>query len=300
MLSVTILGNNSAVPAYNRHPTSQVVQTMEHTFLLDCGEGTQMQMNSFKIKKSKINHIFISHLHGDHYFGLIGLITSFGLNHRTNELHIHAPEQLKKIIEIQLNISNVALPYSIIYHDLHEEGVIFEDGKIQVENFKVNHRIECWGYLFREKRNPRKINPEKVEQYMVPTSYYDKLQKGEDFIAPGGNIIQNDQLTTDASLPKAYAYSADTTYYEPIISKIKGVDLLYHESTYLSDLEEKAVSRFHSTAKQAAQIAKKAGVKKLILGHFSSIYENPDVLKNEACEVFEKTEIASEGTCFIV
>ncbi len=300
MFSVTILGNNSAVPAHNRHPTAQVLQTLDHTFLIDCGEGTQMQMDLYKIRRSKINHIFISHLHGDHYFGLIGLLTSLGLNHRSNDLHIYAPDPLKTIIDLQLNASKANLPYALHFHSPENEGIIYEDAKIIVENFEVNHRVKCYGFLFREKKNLRKINPEKVNQYHVPTSFYEKLHEGKDFISDDNKIIKNELLTTKASTPKSYAYCADTSYFEPIIEKIKGVDLLYHESTYLNELEEKAVSRFHSTAKQAATIAKKAGVQKLLLGHFSSIYENLDAFKTEACEIFENTEIAEEGACYFV
>jgi ribonuclease Z len=300
LLSVTILGNNSAVPAHNRHPTAQVLQTLDHTFLIDCGEGTQMQMNLYKIRRSKINHIFISHLHGDHYYGLIGLLTSFGLNHRHNDLYIYAPEHLKEIIDLQLNVSNANLPYTLHFIKLDNEGIIYEDKKIIIENFKVNHRIECWGFLFREKKNLRKINPEKVSQFNVPTSYYDALHRGEDFVWIDNKIIKNEVLTTAVNSPKSYAYCADTNYFEPIIEKVKGVDLLYHESTYLDALEDKAGSRFHSTAKQAATIAKKAQVKKLLLGHFSSMYDKLDGFKTEACEVFPNTEIAEEGTCYFI
>ena len=298
MLSVTILGNNSAVPTHNRHPSAQVVQTLDHTFLIDCGEGTQMQMNAYKIRRSKINHIFISHLHGDHYFGLIGLLTSLGLNHRTLDLHIYSPKPLKKIIDLQLKVANANLPYLMHFHDLKNEGIIFEDKKISVECFKVHHRIECWGFLFREKKNLRKIDIKKVRKYNIPSSFFESLHEGKDFISPANEVIKNELLTTATVPPKAYAYCADTRYYEVIVEKIKGIDLLYHESTYLHALEEKAASRFHSTAKQAAMIAKISGVKKLLLGHFSSMYETLDEFKIEACEIFENSEVAEEGTCY--
>jgi ribonuclease Z len=300
VLSVTILGNNSAVPAHNRHPTAQVLQTPDHAFLIDCGEGTQMQMNLYKIRRSKINQVFISHLHGDHYFGLIGLLTSLGLNHRTNDMHIFAPKPLKEIIDLQLNVANVHLPYSIYFYELNNEEIIYEDKKISVECFRVNHRIECWGFLFKEKKNLRKIDPQKIKRYQIPPSFYEQQHQGKDFLSPDGVIIKNEILTSAVSPPKSYAYCADTAYFEPIIGKIKGVDLLYHESTYLNDLEQKAVSRFHSTAKQAATIAKKAGAKRLLLGHFSSMYEELGVFKTEACEVHENTEIAEEGACYFV
>ena len=298
MIAVTILGNNSAVPAHNRHPTAQIVQTLDHTFLIDCGEGTQMQMDVYKIRRSKINYIFISHLHGDHYFGLIGLLTSFALHHRNHELHIFSPQPLKQIIDLQLSVAHVVLPYTLHFHSLESEEIIFEDKKIAVECFKVNHRIECWGFLFREKKHPRKIDISKVRKYNIPSSFFDSLHTGSDFTTRAGEVIKNELLTTATSPPKSYAFCADTSYYEPTVEKIKGVDLLYHESTYLHSLEEKAVSRFHSTSKQAAIIATKAGAKKLLLGHFSSMYETLDEFTSEAREVFTNTDIAEEGVCY--
>lgn len=300
MLSVTILGNNSALPAHNRHPTAQVLQATDHYMLIDCGEGTQMQMSTYKIKRNKINHIFISHLHGDHYFGLIGLLNSLALNNRTNDLHIYAPEKLQSVIRLQMEVSGSDFPFRLYFYDLEKEGIIFEDKKLSVECFKVNHRIECWGFLFREKKNLRKIDIEKANQHNVPTTFFENLHRGEDFKNAQNELIENEMLTIAAELPKSYAYCADTAFYEPIAEKIKGVDLVYHESTYLDDDSKKAGARFHSTSKQAAAIAKKAGAKKLLLGHFSSKYETLDKFKSEACEVFENTEIAEEGACYWV
>jgi ribonuclease Z len=299
VIAVTILGNNSAVPSHNRHPTAQVLQTADHVILIDCGEGTQMQMGLYKIKKSRINHIFISHLHGDHYFGLIGLLNSLALNNRLNDLHIYAPEKLKAIIEIQMDAAGSGFPFQLYFHKLEKEEVLFEDKKLSVECFKVNHRIECWGFLFREKKNKRKIVPRQIKKYKVPTSFYENLHSGEDFINDKNEVIKNEELTTAVEPPKSYAYCADTAFYDPIAEKIKGVDLVYHESTYLHDLEKKANDRFHSTSKQAATIAKKAGAKKLLLGHFSSMYETLEEFKTEACEIFENTEIAEEGVCYL-
>lgn len=299
MIAVTILGNNSAVPSHNRHPSAQVLQSGEHHFLIDCGEGTQMQMNLYKIRKSRINHIFISHLHGDHYFGLIGLLNSLALNNRINDLHIFAPEKLKDILQIQMDVGGSGLPFQLYFHPLEKEGILFEDKKFAVECFKVNHRIECWGFLFREKKNPRKIIPEQVKKYKVPKSFYENLHSGEDFINENKQVVKNETLTTPSTPAKSYAYCADTAFYEPIAEKIKNVDLVYHESTYLHDLEKKAANRFHSTSKQAAMIAKKAGAKKLLIGHFSSMYDVLDPFKEEACEIFENTEIAEEGTCYL-
>ena len=300
MLAVTILGNNSAVPAYSRHPTSQVVQTSEHMFLVDCGEGTQMQMNLLKVRRSKINHIFISHLHGDHYFGLIGLLNTFALNNRVAELHLYAPADLEAIIHLQLNAASSKLPYPFYFHDLEGDGILFEDNKIEVSSFKVKHRIPCWGFIFREKKNPRKIHLQKVRKNKVPSAFFEQLHQGEDYVTPDNRIIPNKELTVATTPAKSYAFCADTTYYEEICPKIKGVDMIYHETTYLHNLEEKANSRFHSTSKQAATIARKAEVKRLIIGHFSSMYEDVENFKTEACEIFENTELAIEGVCFIV
>lgn len=300
MIAVTILGNNSAVPSHNRHPSAQVLQSDEHLVLIDCGEGTQMQMNFYKIKKSRINHIFISHLHGDHYFGLIGLINSLALNNHLNDLHIYAPEKLKSIIDIQMDVAGSGLPFQLYFHALEKEEILFEDKKFSVECFKVNHRIECWGFLFREKKNRRKINPSQIKKYKVPKSFYENLHRGEDYLDEKNELIKNEILTTAVEPPKSYAYCADTAFYEPIAEKIKGVDLVYHESTYLSDLEKKATDRYHSTSTQAATIAKKAGAKKLLLGHFSSMYDTLEKFKEEACEIFPNTEIAEEGTCYLV
>lgn len=300
MIGVTILGNNSALPAHNRHPTSQIVQTEEHTFLVDCGEGSQMQMDYYKIRRSKINHIFISHLHGDHYFGLIGLLTSLGLNNRLNDLHVYAPAELEAIVQIQLDAAGSTLPYTLYFHVLENEGIIFEDKKVAVECFEVNHRIKCWGFKFQEKKNLRKINIQQAKKYKIPTTFYEKLHDGHDYINPQNEVIKNDLVTTAHSPAKSYAYCADTAYFESICEKIMGVDLIYHEATYLDELEKKATSRFHSTTIQAAKIAKKCGAKKLIVGHFSSMYDTLEKFKEEACTVFENSEIAEEGVCYLV
>lgn len=299
MIAVTILGNNSAVPSHNRHPTAQVLQTAEHLMLIDCGEGTQMQMSRYKIRKSRINHIFISHLHGDHYFGLIGLLNSLALNNRLTDLHIYAPEKLQSIIEIQTDVAGSGFPFRMFFHKIDKEEILFQDKKLSVECFAVNHRIECWGFLFREKKNPRKINVEQVKNYRVPKSFYENLHRGEDYINENNQLVKNQLLTLPVEPAKSYAYCADTAFHEPIAEKIKGVDLVYHESTYLADLEKKASLRFHSTSKQAATIAKKACAKKLLLGHFSSMYETLEQFKEEACEIFPNTEIAEEGTCYL-
>jgi ribonuclease Z len=298
LLALTILGNNSAIPAYGRNPTAQVIQTSEENYLIDCGEGTQLQLTKCNIKKSKINKIFISHLHGDHYYGLIGLISSMSLLGRTNDLHIYAPSLLEQIIQLHLEAANTTLSYKLYFHPLKEEGEIANDKKITVKAFKVNHRIECYGFLFTEKKNPRKIILEKVKAYEIPEAYYGELQKGKDYTTKKGTIISNEDVTEPSTAARCYAYCADTIYDETIVDKIKGAHVIYHETTYLKGLEEKAALRYHCTTLQAGNIAKLAGVEKLLIGHFSSKYELLDDFLTETKSVFENTELALEGACF--
>jgi ribonuclease Z len=299
MFGVTILGNNSALPAYNRHPTSQVITLSERLFLVDCGEGTQLQMNLYKIRRSRINHIFISHLHGDHYFGLPGLITSYGLLGRVQDLHLYAPSTLQEILGLQLSVSNTKLPYKLHFHPLEDASMLVDEETFSVECFKVFHRIDCWGFLFREKRKPRRINIEAANAYKVPVDFFEKLKMGNDFLH-NDNIVPNEVLTTPNRPSKSYAYAADTLYNEEIAEKVRDVNLLYHEATYLHNKVEKATSRFHSTSAQAAAIAKLANVKKLLIGHFSSTYETLDEFLSEACAVFPETQLALEGQTYLV
>ncbi len=300
MLSLTILGNNSAIPAHNRHPTAQHLQLEDENFLIDCGEGTQMQMSKYKIRHSRINHIFISHLHGDHYFGLPGLLTSMSLQNRKNDLHIHAPAALQDIIQLILSAASTQLSYPIFFHPLSEEGLLLDEEKHSVRCFKVTHRIECWGFLFKQKKKPRKIDPDKVKLHKVPANFFEKLQRGEDYVKPDGGVVLNEELTTKAPSAKSYAYCTDTIYDESLVKKISGADLLYHEATYLKTDKDKAAERFHSTTAQAATIAKKAGVKKLLIGHFSARYDSLDNFLAEAYAVFKDTELALEGMCYKV
>jgi ribonuclease Z len=299
MFGVTILGNNSALPAYNRHPTSQVITLSDHLFLVDCGEGTQMQMNHYKIRRSRINHIFISHLHGDHYFGLPGLLTSFGLMGRQQELHLYGPSALKQIIDVILNVGATVLPYTLNFHALEEKSMLVDDEHFSIESFPVFHRIDCWGFLFREKRKPRKINPEATTQYNVPVEFFERLKQGEDFIQDDC-IIPNELLTISNKPSKSYAYAADTLYNESLADIVRHVDLLYHEATYLKDKLDKALTRFHSTSGQAAMLAKRGEVKKLLIGHFSSTYESLEDFLAEAKEIFPETQLALEGQTFMI
>src|SRR4030095_186305 len=300
MLAVTILGNNSAVPAFDRHPTSQVITMEGHLFLIDCGEGTQIQMIKYKIRRSKISHIFISHLHGDHYFGLVGLINSFSLLSHQQEMHIYAPSPLQQIIEMQLRVADTQLCYPLHFHTITEAGILVDNDKVLIKCFRTNHRIECYGFSFQEKKNQRKLIPEKAREYGVPVSFYDHLKEGENYMQSDGKVIKNDWVTEAVPPGKIYAFCADTKYDESIIPHIRNADLIYHETTYLDALRERAEGRFHSTTRQAAEIAKRAEVKKLLIGHFSSKYAELAEFEQEAKEVFLNTELAMEGVTYKV
>jgi ribonuclease Z len=300
MFAVTILGNNSAVPAFDRHPTSQVVTLDGTNYLVDCGEGTQIQMINYKIRRGKISHIFISHLHGDHYFGLVGLINSFSLLGHQQELHVFGPKPLKEIIDIQLKVADTQLCYPLHIHTIEGPATLLDTDRLSVKCFRTNHRIECYGFSFTEKKPPRKMNPDKARKYEIPATFYDRLKNGEDYTQKDGTVVKNEWVTEAGKRGRVYAFCADTKYDETIIPHIAGADLIYHETTYLDALRERAETRFHSTSKQAATIAQKAGVKKLLIGHFSSKYDTLDEFEQEAREVFPNTELAMEGVCYEV
>jgi len=298
MLSVTILGNNSAVPAFNRHPTSQVVSHDGANYLVDCGEGTQIQMIKYKIRRGKISHIFISHLHGDHYFGLVGLLNTFGLLSHKQELHVFGPAPLQQIIEMQMGVAETILPYPLYFHTLTKPEVLVDNEKIKISCFPTAHRIECYGFLFEEKEGKRKLLIDKIRKLNIPVSFYSSLQNGVDYITPRGQRINNDQVTAPPQKGHKYAFCADTKYDESLIQHIYGADMIYHETTYLDNMRDKALDRFHSTTKQAAELAKKAMVRKLLIGHFSSKYSTLEHFETEAKEVFSNTELAIEGNTY--
>lgn len=300
MLSVTILGNNSAVPAFDRHPTSQLITLDGFSFLVDCGEGTQIQMMKYKIRRAKISHIFISHLHGDHYFGLVGLINSFGLLNHQQDLHVYGPSPLQEIIELQLKVASTTLPFQLYFHTISKTAVLVDDPKFEIRCFRTNHRIECYGFSFSERRKPRKIDVEKVRAAGIPATFYKRLEEGMDYTTKDDLLIKNDEVTTETPKGKTYIFCADTKYDETLVPHLRNADMIYHETTYLDNFQERAEQRFHSTSKQAALIAKKAKVKKLLIGHFSSKYAELDEFEKEAREVFENTEIAVEGVSYKV
>lgn len=298
MFAVTILGNNSALPAYDRHPSAQIVTINDQLLLIDCGEGTQMQLSRYKIRRGKLNHIFISHLHGDHYFGLIGLISSMALLNREQPLHLFAPPGLEEIIALQLKVASTTLPYELVFHPLNKEEIILDTPKFSVETFHTQHRIPCWGFLIKEKKHPRKLDKEKAINLNIPAAFYSSLKMGYDYTAKDGSVVYNDQVTLPNSPAKSYAYCADTIYDERLINIAKDVTMIYHEATYLNGMEERAAARFHSTTAQAASIALNANAGGLLLGHFSSKFEELHDYLKEALEVFPRTQLAIEGVTF--
>lgn len=295
--SLKILGCGSATPTSWTNPSSQFLNMEERYFLIDCGEGTQAELRKNKIGFKKIDNIFISHLHGDHFYGLIGLLSTLSLLDRKKDLHVYSPKGLKEIIVTQFRISKTYLSYFIHFHEISssEPIVVLDDKKLTVKAIPLKHRIEAYGYLFEEKLKERKLNIDVVKKLGVEVCDYRNLKLGKDYITDSGDVIENDVLTLDPPKPLSYAYCSDTSY-EPKISEwVKGIDLLYHESTFLEEHSALAKKTGHSTAKEAALIAKQAGVKNLLLGHFSARYKNRDVFLQEAKNYFDKTELSSES-----
>ncbi len=300
-LKLTILGCHSATPRSDAHPTSQVLEIKNGCYLIDCGEGTQKQLRKFQFKFSKIENIFISHLHGDHFFGLIGLISTFSLLKRQNDLHIFAPKGAKEIIDLQLKITKSYLHYNLIIHELETKSstLIFEDKNVSVHTIPLKHRIYTNGFLFIEKRGERKLNIEAIKQFPdIDICDYQNLKNGRDFTRDDGSIVDNSILTFDPKKTFTYAYCSDTAFTESIIPIIKHVDLLYHESTFLEKHSDLAQLTKHSTALEAAKIAKMAQVKKLLLGHYSSRYKDLNAFKIEASKIFNNVELSYEGASF--
>ena len=296
-MKLTILGNNSALPAYGRYPTAQVLEMHDRLFMVDCGEGAQMRMQQFEVRGMRIQHIFISHIHGDHCYGLPGLVSSMALLGREKELWIYCPAEIKKMLELQIPW-DTGFP---VHYRILEEGeraVLIEHEKFEVSCFPVYHSVPTHGFRFAEKKRKRILLPEQVKKYEIPAYYYGRLCDGSDYETKDGQLIKNEWVT-QAGLPdKVYVYAADTRYAPEICDDLAGADLLYHESTYLNEQQQKAIDRFHSTAREAALIAQQAGVKKLLLGHFSSKYKHLQPFVDEAQIVFPNTELALEGNVY--
>ena len=299
-MKLTILGCYAATPRTITNATSQLLEIKNRMFLIDCGEGTQVQLRKNKIKFSKINQVFISHLHGDHFFGLIGLISTFSLLGRTTDLHIYGPKGIKEIILLQLRLSNSWTNYGLYFHELESEEseTIFEDEKVMVTTIPLKHRVYTNGFLFQEKVGERKLNMDAVLNYEIESCYYQKIKNGKDIALEDGRTIPNSELTFDPIEPKSYAFCSDTAYHEAILPIIENVDVLYHESTFLESEESLAQKTLHSTAKEAARIALKANVKQLILGHYSTRYESISLFKEEAATIFSEVALAEDGKTF--
>ena len=294
------MGCYAATPRTITNPTSQVLEIKSHMFLIDCGEGTQVQLRKHKIKFSQIEHIFISHLHGDHFFGLIGLISTFMLLGREKELHIYGPKGIKEAILLLLKLGNAYTSYNLFFHELtsKESEIIYEDEKVKVTTIPLKHRVYTNGYLFEEKNIERKLNIDAILNYNIEKLYYNKIKLGGDITLENGRIIPNSELSFAPEEAKSYAFCSDTLYNEDIIPIIKKATVLYHESTFLESESHLAEKTMHTTAKQAAKIAKLADVKHLLLGHYSTRYGNIELFRTEANEIFENVLLADDGLEF--
>lgn len=299
-MKLIILGCYSATPQVSTNPTAQILEIKNHIFLIDCGEGTQVQLRKQKVKFARIKRIFISHLHGDHFFGLPGLISTFRLLGRETELHIYGPKGIKEGVTLMLKLGDSWTNYPLIFHELESKksALIFEDDKVQVYTIPLKHRVYTNGFLFKEKLGERKLNINAVNEYGIDVCYYQNIKNGKDITLDNGKILPNSELTFDPPTPKSYAFCSDTAYNPEIIPLINNVDAVYHESTFLDKHEDLAKKTGHSTAKQAAEIAKQANAKKLILGHYSTRYDSIEAFKKEAELIFKNVELANDGESF--
>ena len=299
-MHLTVLGCYAATPRTLTNPTSQVLEINNQVVLIDCGEGTQVELRRHKIKFSRINHIFISHLHGDHFFGLPGFISTMRLLGREKELHVYGPKGIKEAITLLLKLGDSWTNYPLLFHELSskESELIFEDSKISVTTIPLDHRIYTNGYLFQEKIGKRKLNIEAAEEYGIDKAYYQNIKNGKDITLDNGEVIANSTLTFDPPKPKSYAFCSDTVYDESLAEKIKDVDVLYHESTFLESEAELAKKTKHATAMQAAKVARDANVRTLILGHYSTRYKSIALFKEEASTIFPNVLLADDGKTF--
>jgi len=300
---LTILGSSSATPTSQRYPTAQVLNVLERFFLIDCGEGTQHQIRKNRISFARISHILISHLHGDHFFGLIGLISSQYLLGRKNDLHIYAHSELQRYTQFQLDFLGMGDPgFRLLFHPLNfkKPQLIFEDQKLSVTSFPLKHRIDCCGFRFDEKPRQPNMIQEQITRYRIPIRDIKRIKEGEDFVTEAGELIPNCRLVIPAPKPRSYAYCSDTAYSETIVDFIRDADLLYHEATFAEAEKKVAEETLHSTSSQAARIALMANAKKLLIGHFSARYKTPDVLLAEARIVFPETYAVCENETYSV
>ncbi|UTW61394.1 ribonuclease Z [bacterium SCSIO 12741] len=301
-ISVTVLGSNSAIPALQRHPSAQVVSIDQTLILVDCGEATQIQMRKYGIKFQRISHILISHLHGDHYFGLIGLLNTMHLLGREKELTLFGPPELKEIIYLQLKVAKTRFRYPLNFQplDFQNTGLIFENQKFRISTVPLEHRIPCFGFVFEEVPGPGNIKKEIIEKYQPSIADLQRIKRGEDLVLANGSVVPNKDLTTPPPPPKKYAYVTDTRPTEHYLEGISGADLLYHEATFKVDSAERAHETHHSTTHQAAEIAHKTGARRLLIGHFSTRYKDLQPLLDETREVFDQAELALEGETYLL
>ena len=294
---VNILGCGSALPTTRHFSSSQVVNIREKLFMIDCGEGAQLQLRRSKLKFTRLNHIFISHLHGDHCFGLMGLISTFGLLGRTATLHIYAHKELERLLAPQLEFFCKGMTYNVAFHaiDPSKAEVIYDDRSVSVSTIPLKHRMPTCGFLFQEKKTPNHIIRDMVDFYQVPVFELNRIKNGEDYVCPDGTIVPNHRLTRPSAPARSYAYCSDTICLPSIIPQIQGVDLLFHEGTFAQADAARAKETFHTTAMQAAQIARDAQVRQLIIGHFSARYEDENILLQEAKTIFPNTLLAKEN-----
>lgn len=299
-MKLTILGCYAATPRTLTNPTSQVLEIKNHMFLIDCGEGTQVQLRKQKIRFSRINHIFISHLHGDHFFGLPGLISTFRLLGRDKEMHVYGPKGIEEAITLLLKLGNSWTNYKLVFHELSSKQpeVIYEDSKVTVSTIPLDHRVYTNGFLFKEKLAARTLNIDAAQSYGIDKCYFQNIKNGKDIVLDDGRTILNKELTFDPPKAKSYAFCSDTAYKPDIVPLIKNVDVLYHEATFLDAQKNLAPKTKHATAKEAASIAKQAEVGELILGHYSTRYASIELFKEEALEVFDKVFLADDGIVF--
>ena len=299
---VHILGCGSALPTLHHNASAQVVEIRGKLFLVDCGEGTQVQLRRSRLRFTKISAVFITHLHGDHCFGLIGMLSTFGLLGRTARLAIYAPAALEDMLKQQMQLFCHDFDYEVDFHavDTSQQQVIYEDRSLTVESIPLEHRMPCCGYLFREKPSMPHIRRDMIDFYQIPTSQINNIKAGADWTSPDGEVVKNERLVEPADPTRSYAYCSDTRYIPTLPSRIKGVGTLYHESTYGEDNLLMAQKYYHSTARQAALVAREARVGQLLLGHYSSRYEDEQVLLREAREVFENTHLTDENAVFDV
>ena len=297
-----ILGCGSALPTTRHFPTSQVLNVRDKLFMIDCGEGTQLQFRKSHLKFSRLNHIFISHLHGDHCFGLLGLISTLNLLGRTADLHIYSPVGLEELLKPMLSFFNREMTYQVYFHefDTKVSALIYEDRSLTVTTLPLRHRMPCCGFLFAEKPTPNHIIREMIDFYQVPLYELNRIKNGADFVTSEGEVVPNARLTTPSAPPRRYAYCSDTIYQPSLVDYVREVNLLFHEATFADSEMQRAKETFHTTARQAAQLAREAAVKSLLIGHYSARYEDENLLLQEPASVFPQTQLARENICISI